>query len=99
MALYGLSLILQRLPAEHIAEKREEWETFVAEKRLWRLARHQNPYVRDRMLCVHSCLMCWLSSPTIYDLCFSCTLLFLGSRHIACDTLLRVIVCVCVGVV
>ena len=45
MSLYGLSLTLQRLPVQFIADRLSEWEGFVAEKRLWKLARHQNPYV------------------------------------------------------
>lgn len=46
MAVYGLSLTFQRLPAQLIADRQEDWETFLTEKRLWKLARHQNPYVR-----------------------------------------------------
>ena len=64
MALYGLSLTLQRLPDNLISEKREDWETFLTEKRLWKLVRHHNPYVRElpdmymHIVTVHALLSC-----------------------------------------
>ena len=57
MALYGLSLTFQRLPDQFIADRREEWEEFVSEKRLWKLTRHDNPYVTDILYtCTMSCI-------------------------------------------
>ena len=63
MALYGLSLTLQRLPKEFITERQEEWEGFVAEKRLWKLTRHHNPYVSERYIHV---VVNHYDSPCVY---------------------------------
>jgi hypothetical protein len=46
MCLNGLSLTLRRLPTQFLAERRGDWEDLMAEKRLWKLARHNNPYIR-----------------------------------------------------
>ena len=45
MSLHGLSLALHRLPGEFLRERREDWEGAVTERRLWKLTRHNNPYV------------------------------------------------------
>ena len=66
MSLYGLSLTLHRVPVQFVADRLSEWEEFVAEKRLWKLARHQNPYVSCtcRAECcymyIHACLFVWV---------------------------------------
>ncbi len=46
MALHGLSLTLRRLPKDYIAENRADWEQLLSEKKLWKLSKHQNPFVR-----------------------------------------------------
>ena len=45
MSVYGLSLALQRLEGEELAERQSIWEPLLGGKKLWKLARHQNPYV------------------------------------------------------
>ena len=54
MCLNGLSLALSRLQTQFLAERRGDWENLLAEKRLWKLARHNNPYVRDSFSIVKS---------------------------------------------
>ena len=56
MSLHGLSLALHRLPGEFLRERREDWEGVVTEKRLWKLTRHNNPYV-CMLVCVCVCVV------------------------------------------
>ena len=46
MTVYGLSLTLQQLPAEYLIQSKATWEPLLSEKRLWKLGKHQNPFVR-----------------------------------------------------
>ena len=45
MAVYSLHLSLQQLSAEHLQESRGAWEPLLSERRVWKLTRHQNPFV------------------------------------------------------
>ena len=54
MTVYGVGLALQRTPPEALQESREVWSSLLAEKRVWKLARHGNPQVRVGWLDVHT---------------------------------------------
>ena len=45
MAVYSLHLSLQQLSPEYLQENRDIWEPLLKERRVWKLARHQNPFV------------------------------------------------------
>lgn len=45
MAVYSLHLSLQQLSPEYLQENRDTWEPLLGERRVWKLARHQNPFV------------------------------------------------------
>ena len=45
MAVYSLHLSLQQLSPEYLQENRDIWEPLLRERRVWKLARHQNPFV------------------------------------------------------
>lgn len=51
MAVYSLHLSLQQLSPEYLQESKDTWEPLLGERRVWKLARHQNPFVSHFPLC------------------------------------------------
>ena len=53
MSVSSLKLAFDQLSFTFLQEKKKVWEDLLADKKLWKLARHQNPMVRDTPLRVH----------------------------------------------
>ena len=71
MAVYSLHLSLQQLSPEYLQENRDAWEPLLGERRVWKLARHQNPFVSHAPLCSLSneLLKLPLSPLSIFSFC------------------------------
>ena len=71
MAVYSLHLSLQQLSPEYLQENRDAWEPLLGERRVWKLARHQNPFVSHPPLCSLSneLLKLPLSPLSIFSFC------------------------------
>ena len=46
MAVHSLSLILRQVSPDHLSKSSEVYQALLLEKRVWKLARYGNPYVR-----------------------------------------------------
>ena len=80
MAVYSLHLSLQQLSPEYLQENRDTWEPLLGERRVWKLARHQNPFVS------HFPLSSLPPPPHLFFLSFSLPLK-LTLLHVVCFSL------------